>query len=293
MTSLQQWLKASHPDRAPRLSTLDWRASGTTHRYLILFTGRSGSTLLNSLIRSSGGYGDPREYLNENFVVNAYHPEDRVGSIGDYLAQMASKRTRNGYFGMQIDADRLQRAQDLIDFSGPIFSQRSTKYVQLYREDLVTQAYSFAMARATRVWHRHVDQAPELEGGQRNVSLTAEVIWQELIRLVAHERFLDEFFAAGEITPHIVSYEQLVSSPTTTLGGILDHLGGDPACVPTAVEAAEPGTLPMVYANRDREILRFREEFGDLIATLNQNRGETNLKRIRRRLKKRHGIRVR
>ena len=137
-------------DRADA-SRLNWQAEGVDLPYVILITGRCGSTHLASMLAASGACGQPMEYFNEMYLPDL-NEAARAQSIGDYIARLARARSSNRRFGVKIDHWRWERLRTFVDVDA-LFPHGQSVFFLMTRDDVVAQAYSFATARATGIWH--------------------------------------------------------------------------------------------------------------------------------------------
>ena len=204
--------------------------------YLLCGTPRTGSTLLCSLLSSTGVAGHPESYFRE--------PDQRMwasrfglGAIEngelDYVdfvrGAVRAGSTGNGVFAarimwgtMQLLVEGLrrdiggQRDVDVLEGAlGPL------RFVHLERLDVVAQAVSWARAEQTGFWQQ----------GDRSCA-TAELDLDQVERLVAtireHNEAWRTWFDAQAVEPLGVTYESLASSPVETVSRLLDFVGTDP-----------------------------------------------------------------
>jgi LPS sulfotransferase NodH len=112
-------------------------------RYVIMFTPRSGSTWLTSVLSSSAALGFPQEYLNPEFIVgvakflNAKTADDLLDAL------LRQRKSANNVFGIEV-------------------------FFHLWRDNLVAQAIS--LFRAVRTGHFHsadtaANGAPDYDDG--------------------------------------------------------------------------------------------------------------------------------
>jgi LPS sulfotransferase NodH len=204
--------------------------------YLLCGTPRTGSTLLCSLLSSTGVAGQPESYFREpdhhrwavRFGLRATDGGDidyvdfvrgavRAGSTGNgvFAARIMwgtmhhlAQRLRR-HLGGDRDVDVLERAL------GPLH------FVHLERLDVVAQAVSWARAEQTGFWQQ----------GDRS-DATAELDLDQVERLVAtvhqHNEAWQAWFDAQAVEPLRLTYEFLVSSPVETVTRVLDFIGTAP-----------------------------------------------------------------
>ncbi len=103
-------------------------------------------------------------------------------------------------------------------------------FVYLNRRNKLEQAISIVKAEQTGLWHRNAD-GTELE----RLTPPADPVYDP-IAIARYMAELEEgdaawrdWFAAQQITPHIIHYEQLENDPIGALTDVLYLLGIDPA----------------------------------------------------------------
>jgi trehalose 2-sulfotransferase len=204
--------------------------------YLLCGTPRTGSTLLCSLLSSTGVAGQPESYFRE--------PDHRVWAsrfgLGateegetDYLdfvrGAVRAGSTSNGVFAarimwgtMHLLVEGLRRHignhRDVDVLEGALGPLR---FVHLQRLDVVAQAVSWARAEQTGFW-QHGDRS----------GATAELDLDQVERLVATIHEQNEawraWFASQAVEPLRLTYESLVSSPVGAVSRVLDLVGTAP-----------------------------------------------------------------
>jgi LPS sulfotransferase NodH len=219
-----------------------WLPSSTVTRpdfdsYLICATPRSGSTLLCSLLDSSGVAGHPASYFNRKSL-NEYADDWRIarprdGRIDEAFvrAALTAGKTSNGVFGGRIMAETLPElisglaaAASVpevtdVDLLSAQFGQ--LRYVHLRRRDVVAQAVSWAKSLQTHFWHPGEAVAP---GGQ-DPHYDEELIGRLVATIERSEADWTVWFASHNIVPCEVTYEELAADPPRTAQEVLDYLG--------------------------------------------------------------------
>ena len=199
-------------------------------------TPRTGSTLLCSLLASTGVAGRPESYFREPdqpmWAARLGVPVGGDGSF-DFRALAAGAlragSTPNGVFAarvmwgtMHVIVDGLapdrrgKRDLDVLaDAFGPL------RMVHLRRDDVVGQAVSWARAEQTGYW-----QQGDLASAEPALDLDQV---DDLVRTIeAHNAAWASWFAEQGVQPHRVTYEQLRLDPGRTVREILDHVGVEP-----------------------------------------------------------------
>ncbi|MCY3623158.1 MAG: Stf0 family sulfotransferase [Gammaproteobacteria bacterium] len=208
--------------------------------YLICATPRTGSTLLCGLLASTKVAGRPESYFRELDEQLWAHRWNLVrSSVGVVLhsefvqAALAAGRTDNGVFAARIMWGTLDHLFDVLgsvhpapaggDFDLLNRAFGHTRFVHLYRDDVLAQAVSWHRAEQTNVWHR-TDQAESKQPEQEPRFDFDEI--RKLVRTIEeHNSAWRAWFASVGTQPHTVRYEDLGADPVGVTGEILDFLG--------------------------------------------------------------------
>lgn len=227
--------------------------------YLLCGTPRTGSTLLCSLLASTGVAGRPESYFRA--------PDERtwaarlgVGADFDYRrfarAARVAGSTPNGVFAARVMWGTMSRIVDgldpaprerrdldvLVEAFGPL------RMVHLRRDDAVGQAVSWARAEQTGFWQDgdRAEAEPRLDLGAID----------DLVRTVEdHNAAWGRWFAEQGITPHRVTYEEVTADPRRAVLAILDHLDIEPPASwrPAARERRQADEVNAAWTRRYRE----------------------------------------
>jgi LPS sulfotransferase NodH len=119
-------------------------------RYVIMFTARSGSTWLTSLLSATGKLGYPEEYINPEFIRDVAQFLNTRDPAAFLTALARRRQTPNGIFGMEVRAPDIEMFQPDVFFQ---FFDQSTHFFNLWRKNLVAQAISLYRAVATKRYH--------------------------------------------------------------------------------------------------------------------------------------------
>jgi LPS sulfotransferase NodH len=192
-------------------------------------TQRSGSTLLHECLNRTGIAGSPGEHLYHN-----EHPDNPTGDdIADYAAYLhdiqQTTGTENGVFGTRLNSipDLKRRLQSIDGYTVTSLHEAiadffpNPHYIWLTRRNKVRQAISHWKAIQSGRWHSP-DDAPHTPPEYK-----FEAIDHLVQELVIKEAGFQAFFAAGDIQPYVVVYEDFVTNLNGTVRGILDYCGID------------------------------------------------------------------
>ncbi|MFF4616140.1 Stf0 family sulfotransferase [Nonomuraea jabiensis] len=211
--------------------------------YILCGTPRTGSTLLCSLLGSTGVLGRPESYFREpdeatwaqrlGVPIEGARARDCRGFV---RAVCDVATTENGVFGVRIMwgslervTDGLRGSRDETDIATLERALGPLTLIHLRREDLVAQAVSWSRAEQTGYWQQG-DEASRRP--HENVDQMRRLL--ETIR--QHNRAWESWFHSQGVSPHEVTYEQLVGDPGAVVEGIAARLRIDvpPGWQPTS-----------------------------------------------------------
>lgn len=229
--------------------------------YVIVFTARSGSSWLTSILSDTKLLGFPEEYINPPFIRDVATAVNAVEQ-GSFLSGLRRlRKTPNGVFGIEV------REIDVTLFGpGHFFGAfgQGTKFFNLWRQNIVAQAVSLYRAVATNRFHSSDDEAapPDYDG---------EGIRKWLIHFVEQENANLAMLQQRQVEFVNLCYEQMVRDRMKTLQIFAKHLG-----VTLPAEEALPGsgrTLSKIgdFWNESAE-KRFRNEYAGLVKTMESRR---------------------
>jgi trehalose 2-sulfotransferase len=210
----------------------------TPHRsYILCGTPRSGSTLLCSLLRSSGVAGQPESWFrlpNRAAWAQGWGIANGRGDYAwsDYLSAAISAGTgTNGVFGLRLMWNML--GELVADLGGAPVSQQAdllgrtfgpAQFICLSRRDLVAQAVSRHKAEVSGTWHLGFGEAENPAVPHYD----AASIGRYLNEATADALAWEGWFTAQGITPHCVFYEDLADNPAAVAEDTLTWLGLSP-----------------------------------------------------------------
>ena len=210
--------------------------------YLICATPRTGSSLLCGLLDSAGVAGHPESYFRapdeQEWAARwgIASPSGAFGYAGYVQAAIAAGRTGNGVFAARIMWGTLDevvaklapvypgRAGSDIDVLNRAFGR--TRFVYLWRADVVAQAVSLLRAEQTNVWFEteQAEQEPRQEPEQEPRFDFGQI--HDRVQLIEeHNTAWRQWFACAGIQPHVVRYEDLDADPVGIARGVLGFLG--------------------------------------------------------------------
>jgi LPS sulfotransferase NodH len=201
--------------------------------YILCGTPRTGSTLLCSLLSSTGVAGRPESYFREpdhrQWAARFGVPISEDGLVDYSKFATAAARfgsTANGVFAARVMWGTMALIVSGLDTSSGRRSDRDVlerafgplRFVHLRRRDVVGQAVSWARAEQSDYWH-HGDEVraqPRLDLGQIDSFVGT---------IRDHNAAWRSWFDAEAIAPLDVEYESLDVDPGETVREILEWIG--------------------------------------------------------------------
>jgi trehalose 2-sulfotransferase len=253
------------PDRRAKFAALPL----PTHRLVIYFTPRSGSSWLTDIIVQSGRLGAGNEIFNPNFVHNIANGIQSLGRE-DYMEQVQRRfRSGNGRFSFEITSHQLDR---LFPDPSPFMAAFNTpdcRAVWLIRQDIVAQAVSLAKMVTTQISHTPHATEQERERADLTFSYDYDLIKRWLLHILTAERRSEELFSLNGIEPFRVSYEDMIAAGAALMrvkiAALLDVQ--DTKWTPLTPKHEKLGTQ-----QNDEFAARFRAEDTALIAEIESER---------------------
>jgi LPS sulfotransferase NodH/2-polyprenyl-3-methyl-5-hydroxy-6-metoxy-1,4-benzoquinol methylase len=187
--------------------------------YIVAASYRSGSTHLCRLLWQTGRLGAPTEVLNPTRQFYFLMTRLRASSPADYIAKLVARRTSiNGIFGLKAHFRHFQLF--LSDYPRLLEALSPVTYIHIYRQDKIAQAVSAAKAWQTDQW-----ASPSKERPKPPLRYDREMIANCLQDAEQQELDWRRWFAAHNITPLQVTYEQCNADAAGVVRGIVELLG--------------------------------------------------------------------
>ena len=183
-----------------------------THRLVIYFTPRSGSSWLTDVIRQSRRLGAGNEIFNPNFVQNIANGIQSLGR-DDYIEQVQRRfASGNGRFSFEITSHQLDRLfPDPTPFMNA-FNAPDCRAVWLIRRNIVAQAVSLAKMVTTQVSHTPQATEEERVRADREFCFDYELIKRWLVHIRNAECRSEELFSLYKIEPLRITYEDMMAA---------------------------------------------------------------------------------
>lgn len=228
-----------------------------TLSYTIWFSQRTGSTLLNKALESTGVSGNPGEWLT--------HRDPGTFTIQDLRQVWMDGQTSNGVFGLKTSPYRqdhwLQAFRRELNLPEGLSRPRiweeafpGCKHIFMTRRNKVRLAVSWWRAIVSGEWHRVHGAKPHLADIADKYAFDA--INHLLLECTMREASMEAFFAEERIVPMTIVYEDFIQTYEETVMQVLRYLD-----IPTeGVTVADPFFEPIADEIAESWVQRFRKE---------------------------------
>ena len=213
---------------------------------IMLFTNRSGSSLVSEHMRATPlftGFGEP---LNSRWVIDRCEREG-LKTFPEYLrfeARRLLTEKPGAVLGMKASygqAMMLMRSGAVPEFFNDV------RWVVIQRDDLLSQAVSFSIADQTKQWHSFDD-------GEQDAPVYAYEDIKRRLQGFSHAYMaINSFCAVFDIHPYRITYDDFARDPAAGARQLAAYLGVDDVAI-------DPGRLQM-ERQRDRFSAQFRQRF--------------------------------
>ncbi|NES02318.1 MAG: hypothetical protein F6K22_05385 [Okeania sp. SIO2F4] len=214
--------------------------------YIICSIGRSGSSLLASVLRNLGYCGNPREYFHPNKVTNLMENNDS-SALRNYIEEILKKGlTNNGIFGVKMHWEHMR---DFLRFTRKNLGYENktdleiindffpnTHFIYIRRENILKQAISTEIAQQTQIWHQEISQNQKKQLKKPNFNPLAIYRIQEGIK--RHEGAWQRFFRQNDLDVYEVIYENFCQSIETTTIDIIKFMKIEPLPEPNQIQVS-------------------------------------------------------
>jgi LPS sulfotransferase NodH len=239
--------------------------------YAICLTPRSGSTYLTYLLKETGKFGFPDEWLN------AFKIKDEVASLGTsnialFLRRILIKHaSENGVSGLEFSYSQLLAAQKIGNLDKTLTGRM--RYFYLRRRNIVRQAISLYTAFQSGLLHSN-DSNDEKRAAHAQVNYNRKAIRENINILHDQEMGWETYFGSLRIEPDRLYYEDLIARPDKVLRRMSNILGLDVTPLPSRDSAIKP-----ISDHRNEEWeARFRDEEADYLKTHAKYRPFTHIR---------------
>lgn len=198
------------------------RAEMPSKVYSILFTPRSGSSWLTSILAKTRTLGTPEEWFNPELMKSSSQAKG-ARNLDQFIEAISRHEAHGNIFGFEITHHQIKAVfKNDYDF---VSYFPDAVFFWLIRKDIVAQGVSLDKMIQTRVSHASNHASEEIEGSDKVYDYNACRIlnWIRHIRAaeVATERMIADF----ELNPVRLSYEGITSmGPDKAVGLFAEKL---------------------------------------------------------------------
>tara|TARA_R110001599_G_scaffold145321_1_gene327626 strand:- start:81268 stop:82086 length:819 start_codon:yes stop_codon:yes gene_type:complete len=230
---------------------------------IMLFTNRSGSSLVSEHMRSAPqftGFGEP---LNARWIIERCEREG-LSSFAAYLRWETTRLYQHkpeAFLGMKASygqAMMLMRSKAIPRFFDDV------RWVVIQRDDLLSQAVSFAIADQTKQWHSFDSGKP----------VDPVYDYQDIRRRLhgfAHSSMaINMFCSIFDIRPYRIVYDEFACDPVAGARALASYLGVDDVTIDS--EALQMERQRDSFSAEFRR--RFLEDYQTGIANIGISTGE-------------------
>ncbi len=268
------------------LEGLDWSQLGVSAGYIIFITGRCGSTWLTHLLEDSGMCGAPHEFFNETSLP-FYNESIRADSFNKYFVNIVQKYSSGGRFGFEINVDRVHNLNSIIDLKW-LLPRDAVTYFWMTRQDIISQAFSFARAKQSGHWHDY--RTYSVGKPAESLSVGAVDIWREVLLILRQERNFQKFAQESNISPIPLNYEQMVSDKRMTVMLVMTALRCDAKSAADFLLKVDDKTKRLETGQKYEILTEFLAKYGETIIDLLCARDTMTPDQLLAKLESRHGI---
>jgi len=265
------------------------RPCGTTpetsparYAYVVLFTPRSGSSLLTELCGRTGVLGYPGEIFRARSM---YNPDTGGGNFLklpsqtiDAYADAARRwfKSEADVFGFQATASQIR---PLLDSGSWWRLFPDLRYCMLTRQDIVAQAVSLYLMNISGVAHSSsgntVSEWDRYSGAQYNAS----AIYRWIRHVFNMEWLMERHFSNTDALR--ITYEEFVADKGNILKRLARHVGVELEGLPD-MRSTEHQKLG--HTRNAEWAARFRSENREVVSVIEADRGQQRIQEIERRL---------
>jgi LPS sulfotransferase NodH len=182
--------------------------------FVICFSNRCGSNFLAAALASTGKFPRAGEYFNEGSVRHLV-ASGKAARFGEVCLELAKQHMLEGAFATKLAWAQLYFLTKTMVIPS-IYGM--PKFILITRRDLLDQAISYSIAYQTKVWTSEGQSSVEPVYDQAEITTA--------IRAFAlAEAHFRQYFAAFNIVPYELTYEDLVQDPETYVNRISEWLG--------------------------------------------------------------------
>lgn len=249
--------------------------AGVKIAFIVVMTGRSGSTWLASALEQTKHFPLAKEYFSTQGIP-FYGKFDKPQRFSTLFQSVAAKYSRNSIFGFKSNPTRLMWLGQFVDIPATFSSECA--WIDLKRINIVKQAFSFARAFVSGSWHSTAN-APLTNTDVGLADLEPQV-WRALSNILREERQIKEFYTRESIDPLRLSYEEILDSKHQVLARVTHRI--DPAFDRSCLADITGSTQKLAGAREDEVEIAFMEKHISRISEIMAGRDEMTSQQITR-----------
>ncbi|GGD59757.1 Stf0 family sulfotransferase [Paenibacillus nasutitermitis] len=226
--------------------------------YTIWFSQRTGSTLLNKALASTGVAGDPGEWLH----FQERHPSTLTRENLEQIWQDGT--TSNGVFGLKINFEQrwIDAFREMFELPQEVSRAEvwstafpnCNRHIYMTRRNKVRLAVSWWRAIVTGEWHREYGGKPQEHeiADKYNIDAISHLLMESTMR----EAAIEDFFTESGILPLTIVYEDFILDYEGTVLKVLEFLG-----IPlNNIHISPPSFDKLADDTAEQWVQRFRDE---------------------------------
>jgi len=235
---------------------------------IMLFTNRSGSSLVSEHMRSTlqfTGFGEP---LNSSWIIDRCERE-HLTSFADYL-RWETRRLYTHKPGTLLGMKASYGQAMMLMRSGaiPVFFD-DVRWVVIERQDLLSQAVSFSIADQTKQWHSFDSGKPA------EPVYDYQDIRRRLQGFALSYMAINMFCTVFDIRPYRISYDVFSRDPMAGARALAGYLGVDDVTFDTEVLQMERQRNSFSVEFRQRFLADYQAGLGSSGSLGGEDRADT------------------
>jgi LPS sulfotransferase NodH len=244
------------------------RAQAPTKVYSILFTPRSGSSWLTSILTKTRSMGTPGEWFNPALMPSSTRSKG-ARNLDQFIEAISRHEAYGNIFGFEITYHQLKAVfRSEMDFMSRF---QDALFFWLTREDIVAQGVSLDKMVRTKVSHAAYNDVGEIEHSDSSYDYDARCIQKWIRHIHEAEIGTEKMIAEFGLSPVRLSYEAITSAGAQdTVSLFAEKLGLD-----NFVSRDIPSEHRKIGTSKNDEFSeRFRSENQEFMDKINSERAE-------------------
>lgn len=187
-----------------------WTSHGAPQKvYSILFTPRSGSSWLTSVLSQTKMLGTPEEWFNPQLMPSSSRSKG-ARNIDQFIEAISRHEIHGNVFGFEITHHQLISVFGSDDKFMSRFGQAT--FFWLIRKDIVAQGVSLDKMVKTNVSHSAINKDEDIKKGDVNYTYDPNSIKKWILHIRTAEKGTEKMLSTYGVSPIRISYEGITSS---------------------------------------------------------------------------------